>query len=567
MIRITIRALPAHAGARRGQTRGDPVGAELGHTPFTPRSRRNPWPNTQLGADYIVIGAGSAGSVIARRLLDAGHTVHVLEAGSTDTDPNIHSPQGWPLLLTGANDWAVMTTPQRHANNRSPVLATRQGPGRQQLPQRHDLHPRPPVRLRCVGSQRRGGLVLGRGAAAVQDGPRTTQTAPREFHGQGGPLHVERIGHRHPAAQAFVDAAKALGHHETEDFNGSRMTGVGFNHTTTRGGKRASAWQSFMAPVLDHPGLTVTTGGFGDPDRGGRRAGRRPSTTRWGAWRTGRWQAPKSSFPPVPLGPRNCCCCPASGPQSQLAELGIATVADLPGVGENLHDHLLAGNIYEASEPLAAGRHNLLESQLYTHSNQTDEEAPDLQPLFLHLPYPTDGGAAPEHGYTIAPGIVRPRSRGSLRLASSDPAAAPLVDPNILADEYDVEALVDAVEICREIGRQDAFTPFRKSEHTPQAVTGRDSLRQFVRQVAGTYHHQVGTCKMGVDDLSVVDPQLRVHGITGLRVADASIIPSVPSGNTNAPAIMIGEKAADLLLAAAAADSAGARQGVLVDAD
>jgi choline dehydrogenase len=499
-------------------------------------------------ADYIVIGAGSAGSALARRLLDAGHSVHVIEAGSVDTDPNIHSPQGWPLLLAGANDWAVMTTPQKHANNRS------------------IFWPRGKV---LGGSSSLNGMIYIRGhrsdydawAANGAEGWAWNDVLPLfkrsedhadgagEFHGAGGPLRVERIKDRHPAAEAFVEAAKNLGHKETEDFNGEQLEGVGFNHTTTRDGKRASAWQSFMAPVLDHPSLKITTDAV--VNRIVVESGRATAVEYTGPDGVLRTAAADAEIivSAGAIGSPKILLLSGIGPKAQLADVGIAGIVDLPGVGENLHDHLLAGNIYESSAPLAAGRHNLLESQLYTHSNQTDEEAPDLQPLFLHLPYPTDGGAAPEHGYTIAPGIVRPRSRGSIRLASSDPADAPLVDPNILSDEYDLEALVDAIELCRQIGADDAFRPFRKQEFTPGAdVRTRDQLREFARQAAGTYHHQVGTCKMGIDDMSVVDPQLRVRGVTGLRVADASIMPAVPSGNTNAPAIMVGEKAADLIL-------------------
>lgn len=501
---------------------------------------------TTLSTDFIVIGAGSAGSVITRRLLDAGHSVHVIEAGSTDEDPNIHSPQGWPLLLTGANDWAVMTTPQKHAHGRTIYW------------------PRGKV---LGGSSSLNGMIYIRGhrsdydswAANGAEGWSWADVLPlfkrseahadgaNEFHGGGGLLPVERIKERHPAAQAFVDAAKHLGHKETEDFNGELMEGVGFNHTTTRNGKRASAWQSFVAPILDHPGLTVTTGA--EVRRIVIESGRATSVVFTVDGETRRAAAAAEIILSAgAIGSPKLLMLSGIGPAGHLREVGIDTVIDLPGVGENLHDHLLAGNMYEASQPLAAGRHNLLESQLYAHSNQTNEEAPDIQPLFLHLPYPTDGGAAPEHGYTIAPGIVRPRSRGTLRLASSDPSAAPLVDPDILAEDYDLEALVDAIVMCREIGAQDAFAPFRKAEHTPSGTLSRDQLREFARQVAGTYHHQVGTCKMGTDDLSVVDPQLRVREVAGLRVADASIIPSVPSGNTNAPAIMIGEKASDLIL-------------------
>lgn len=155
----------------------------------------------------------------------------------------------------------------------------------------------------------------------------------------------------------------------------------------------------------------------------------------------------------------------------------------------------------------------------------------------------------PDHGYTIAPGIVRPLSRGTLRLSSADAESPALVDPNVLAERHDLESLVDAVEMCREIGASAAFNEWRKAEVAPgPGAKKRDDLRDYVRQAVGTYHHQVGTCRMGIDAMSVVDPSLRVHGLRGLRVADASVMPSVPSGNINAPSIMVGEKAADLIL-------------------
>jgi choline dehydrogenase len=237
------------------------------------------------------------------------------------------------------------------------------------------------------------------------------------------------------------------------------------------------------------------------------------------------------------------------GPAEHLAEIGVRASVDLPGVGENLHDHLLVSNIYEASQPMELPHHNLLEAQLFTSSAYWPGPGPDLQPLFMHLVYPAEGYPVPRNGYTIAPGIIRPRSRGTLRLASADPATAPRCDPNILAEPYDLEALVDAVEICREIGAGSAFRDWRYAEVAPgPAARTRDDLREYVRRAVATYHHQVGTCRMGVDDDAVVAPDLRVRGVDGLRVADASVMPSITAGNTSAPAIMIGEKASDLLV-------------------
>ncbi|SJN41634.1 Choline dehydrogenase [Microbacterium esteraromaticum] len=508
-------------------------------------------------SDYIVVGAGSAGSAVTRRLIDAGFSVHVIEAGPVDTDPNIHSPQGWPALLMSASDWAVMTTPQVHAGNR-PVY-----------------WPRGKV---LGGSSSLNGMIYMRGDKRDYDSwadagatgwgwndvlplfKRSEDHADGEsdYHGVGGPLHVERIdpGTRHPAAAAFVEAAVQAGIDPTDDFNEGSLDGAGFNHTTTKDGKRASAWQSYVTPISDSPLLTVTTGALVHRViiESGRAVGVEYSSD-------GTVTEARANVEVIisagAIGSPKILLLSGIGPAADLEALGIDVVKDLPGVGENLHDHLLVSVLYESNEPIAAGQNNLLEAQFYSRSTDWDGPAPDLQPLFIHLPYPTDGVSAPEQGYTIAAGIVRPQSRGTLKLASADPADAPLVDPNIFGDERDLEAMVDAVIISRKVGDQDALAPFRKSEFAPGAdVTSREELREFCRRTVGTYHHQVGTCRIGTDELSVVDPELRVHGIAGLRVADASVMPSVPSANTNAPSIMIGEKASDLLLASATSNSA-----------
>lgn len=504
-------------------------------------------PHGSAVPDYIIVGAGSAGSALTRRLLDAGKSVHVLEAGQADTAAEIHSPQGWPLLLGGDQDWAVMTVPQRHANDR-------------QL-----FWPRGKV---LGGSSSLNGMIYMRGHRADYDGwaaqgcdgwswdevrPLFLRSEDHlagadDHHATGGLLPVSRIESPHPTAHAFVEAAVAAGHKRNEDFNGDDMRGVGFNEMTVRDGRRMSAWQSFVAPVASSTALTVTTGALIDRVlvEHGRAVGVEYLID--GERRTARagnevvLSAGAIGSPAILLRS-------GIGPASQLAELDIPTLVDLPGVGENLHDHPLISVVYESTKPLPQGENNLLEAQFYADSEGWEGEAPDLQPLFLHLVYPAEGYEMPEHGYTIAAGIVAPRSRGTLRLASADPQVQPLVDPNILADPYDVEALCDAIEMSREIGAQAALDGWRLREVAPgPEATTRDDVRAFARRSVGTYHHQVGTCRMGVDELAVVDPQLRVRGVEGLRIVDASIMPVVPSCNTNAPAIMVGEKAADLLL-------------------
>jgi choline dehydrogenase len=502
-------------------------------------------------ADYVVVGAGSAGSVIVRRLLDAGHSVHVIEAGPMDTDPSIHTGQGWPGLLGGPLDWGVSTTPQRHAGNR------------------RLFWPRGKV---VGGSSSLNGMIYVRGHASDYErwaegtGDRgwgwdavlplfkrseAHELGASEHHGAAGPLPVSTITAPHPLSEAFVAAAVANGHKLIDDFNAGDMVGVGYNHVTAYGGKRMSAWKSFVAPVFDHPRLTVTTCAvvrrvlvekchavgveYAQRDRPPRRA----------------YAIAEVVLSAGVLGSPKALLLSGIGPSAHLESVGVAPRVDLPGVGQNLHDHLLVSNVYEAKGPLVSGVNNLLEAQLYARSEGWEGLAPNLQPVFLHIPYSADGAPVPRHGYTIAAGLVAPKSRGTLRLASADPCVKPLADPNVLADPDDVEALADAVEICREIGASEAFAPWRKAEVSPAPhARTRADLRAFVRGAAGTYHHQVGTCRMGAKDdpNAVVGPDLRVRGVESLRVADASIMPTVTSGNTNAPSIMIGERAASLLL-------------------
>jgi choline dehydrogenase len=210
---------------------------------------------------------------------------------------------------------------------------------------------------------------------------------------------------------------------------------------------------------------------------------------------------------------------------------------------------VLSPVIYGASRPVPPPLPGLqpLHSHLFWHS-RPGLPGPDIQPLFFHLPLYLEGMEGPADGYTLMAGIIRPASRGTLRLASADPSAAPLIDPACLSCDVDVDALVTALELCREVGSQPALAGWRGEElyPGPRARTTSE-LREYVRQTAVTYHHQVGTCKMGVDEQAVVDPQLRVRGIEGLRVADASVMPFVSSGNTHAPTVMIGERAADLV--------------------
>ena len=238
------------------------------------------------------------------------------------------------------------------------------------------------------------------------------------------------------------------------------------------------------------------------------------------------------------------------GPAAELARVGVEVAVDLPGVGENLHDHVLSPVVCSSSRPVppTVPGTNPLHLHLFARS-RSDLPAPDTQPLFFHVPAYLPGMEGPPDGFTLMGAIIRPQSRGRLTLTSGDPDAPPLIDPAYLTDEADVDALQWSFEQVREIGRADALADWLGEELYPgSGVTSADDVRNYLRDTAITYHHQVGTCRMGIDELAVVDPQLRVRGVDGLRVADASVMPTVTAGNTHAPTTMIGERAVELVL-------------------
>jgi choline dehydrogenase len=352
----------------------------------------------------------------------------------------------------------------------------------------------------------------------------------------------------HPVNAAAVAAAQEAGIPFNDDSNGEHLEGVAFAQLNIKDDLRHGVASAFLAPVADAANLQVLTGahvlrlliedgrccGVEVALAGGIECIRAEGEVVVCA---GTVESPKLLM------------LSGIGPGDELARLGIPVAADLPGVGRHLHDHVLSPVIYAASRAVPPPRHGLqpLHSHLFWHS-RPGLPGPDVQPLFFHLPLYLEGMEGPADGYTLMAGIIRPASRGALRLASTDPAAPPLIDPACLSCEVDVAALVAALELCREIGSQSALAGWRGDELYPGPhVRTASELREYVRRTAVTYHHQVGTCKMGVDEQAVVDPQLRVRGIEGLRVADASVMPSVSSGNTHAPTVMIGERAAELV--------------------
>ncbi|MGC1355498.1 MAG: GMC family oxidoreductase N-terminal domain-containing protein, partial [Xanthobacteraceae bacterium] len=365
------------------------------------------------------------------------------------------------------------------------------------------------------------------------------------YHGVGGPLSVLRHTHPNPLTDAFIEAAVHTGHRVNYDFSGPEIVGAGYADTTTmRDGRRCSIALAFLVPAHNRSNLTVQTGARSHRlvIENGRCKG--VVYEHEGKLRTAT-AAAEVVVSAGTIGSPHLLLLSGIGPADDLGKLGIRVNVDLSGVGQNLHDHLLTFAIYEASREIPAPKHNILEAHLFAKSDPR-LPAPDHQPLFMCNAPPLPGLEIPAHAYAIAPGIVRPVSRGELRLTANDPGAPIRLNPRYLSQAADLNALVHSLEVSIEILEDGVFAKWRKRSVWPKAKT-RAEREQWVRQTCETYHHQAGTCKMGIDAASVVDPQLRVYGIEGLRVADASIMPAVTSGNTNAPSIMIGEKAADLI--------------------
>jgi choline dehydrogenase len=496
--------------------------------------------------DFIIVGAGSAGSVLASRLSeDPAVQVLVLEAGGADIPDNVYDPTAWPSLLDSSIDWGYSSVPQSGLKERTTHEPRGKVPGGTS-----NLYIMMHVRGHpsdydhwayqgCPGWSYQHVLPYFQKVEHQED-----DTSP--WAGKEGPLYVAnaKLHNPNPTSATFIDACCELGYSVTEDFNGPHMEGAGWHHVNIKDGRRHSTAVAYLFPALQRPNLTLHTQAqatrllFDGKHCIGVEYSQDGQIKTVNATReviicAGALESPKLLL------------LSGIGNPSQLKEFAIPLVAELPGVGENFHNHVLTGVIYEMAPPVPPGHQNLSESALFCKSD-LGWIGPDLQLGFVHVPFDIIISQSHPNAVSILPGVVRPMSRGWIRLASKNPLDKPLVNPNYLSVNADLERLVQGVKIARQIFGTRAFSSWTRQELTPGVgVHSDEQLRAYVRNSADSYHHQAGSCKMGLDDMAVVDPQLRVHGIAGLRIADASIMPVVPSGNCHTGILMIAEKTAD----------------------
>ncbi|MGK8639002.1 GMC family oxidoreductase [Brucella anthropi] len=518
--------------------------------------------------DYIIVGGGPAGCVLANRLSeDASVKVLLLEAGGSDWNPLFHMPAGFARMTKGVASWGWETVPQKHLKNR--VLRYTQakviGGGSSINAQIYTRGNVADYDLwagedGCTGWDYRHVLPYFKRA---EDNQRFND----DFHSYGGPLGVSMPSAPLPICDAYIRAGQELGIPYNPDFNGREQAGVGFYQLTQRNRRRSSASLAYLSTIKDRKNLTVR---MNAPVRNIELEKTRVTgvTLMSGeVLRAGREVIVSSGA----IGSPKLLLQSGIGPADHLKKLGVNVKHDLPGVGENLQDHLDLFVIAECTgdhtydgvaklhRTLGAGLQYILlrsgpvASSLFETGGfwYADPEArsPDIQ---FHLGLGSGIEAGVEKlknaGVTLNSAYLHPRSRGTVRLASSDPAAAPLIDPNYWSDPHDRKMSLEGLKIAREIMQQDALKPYVMAERLPGAkVVSDDDLFDYACANAKTDHHPVGTCKMGTGAMAVVDLDLKVRGLEGLRVCDSSIMPRVPSCNTNAPTIMIGEKGADII--------------------
>jgi choline dehydrogenase-like flavoprotein len=524
--------------------------------------------------DYVIVGGGSAGCVVASRLSENPKvSVCLLEAGNAGNNWIVNTPLATALMLpTKINNWAFETVPQPGLNGRRGYQPRGRALGGSSAINAM-------VYIRGHPSDYDRWAALGNPGWAYDDvlpyfkRAECNENFRDDYHGSDGPLNVAQLRSRNPFIDYFIEAAEQMQLPSTDDFNGTRQEGIGTYQVTQKNGERCSAARAYIHPNLSRSNLHVVTGAstrrilFEDGRATGAEYQRGDKLERVGARREiivscGTLQTPQLMM------------LSGIGDAAHLSERRIEVRHNLPGVGRNLQDHVDYVFVYQSKHPdlfgtsLAGARRLLKEIGLYRKSRtgmvtsnfaeaggflktNPNEPAPDIQLHFV-VGMVDDHSRKKRlgHGFSCHVCLLRPKSRGSIELKSKDPRAAPLIDPKFYDDPDDLDTMVKGFKITRRIMEAPALAQHRVRDFYTENLRSDDEIKTELRNRSDTIYHPVGTCRMGTDRDAVVDPQLRVRGVQSLRIADASIMPTLIGGNTNAACIMIGEKAADLIRAA-----------------